>query len=135
MAQKSQPMGFLAGKRGATMAPSIEKPTATTVSSAHCSKTGTPGCSRLTSRRTSPRPAKAKERKHMYQASQTASRGLSTAASLRKSCGRLFLDGNDAPLVSTVSFICASYLPHQVSRGAGTKPSSGEGLFLRYWTL
>jgi hypothetical protein len=36
-------MGLSGGKRGATMAPSVEKPTAITASSAHSSKIGTVG--------------------------------------------------------------------------------------------
>jgi hypothetical protein len=70
-------MGFLGGKRGATMAPSVEKPTAITASSAHCAKTGTPGrASRLRTNRSSPPAARAKETAHMYQDSQAASLGL-----------------------------------------------------------
>src|ERR687896_2417843 len=72
-AQNSQPMGFLAGKRGATTAPRVEKPTAMTASSAHSSKTGAPGsASRLRTNRSSPVAARAKETAHKDHESHAA---------------------------------------------------------------
>jgi hypothetical protein len=85
MAQKSQAMGFLGGKRGATTAPSVEKPTATTASSAHCSKTGMLRyASRLRTNNSNPSAVSTKETAHIYQASHPASLWLSKVASWRK---------------------------------------------------
>src|ERR687894_3110715 len=73
-AQNSQPLGLRAGKRGATRAPSPEKPTATTASSAHSSTTGAPGsASRLRTNRSSPVAARAKETAHKDHESHAAS--------------------------------------------------------------
>ena len=59
------------------MAPSVEKPTAMTASSAHCAKRGMPGrASRLMTNKSSPAVASVKETAHMYHDSQTASLGL-----------------------------------------------------------
>src|SRR5215217_2473576 len=113
MVQKSQPMGFLAGKRGATMAPSVEKPTATTASSAHCSKTGAPGsATRLRARRNSPSAARARETAHMYQASQAAPLELIPAASCRKRDDRLAFDEEVLRVVLGASFIPVSHPPY-----------------------
>src|SRR5829696_7756545 len=113
MAQKSQPMGFLAGKRGATMAPSVEKPTATKASSAHCSKTGRPGsATRLRARRNSPSAARARETAHMYQASQAAPLELIPAASYCKMDNRLAFDEKVSVVVCAASFISVSYPPY-----------------------
>src|SRR5215211_516105 len=110
MAQKSQPMEFLAGKRGATMAPSAEKPTATTASSAHCSKTGAPGsATRLQTSRNSPSAARARETAHMYQASQAASLELIPAASYCKMDNRLAFDEKVSVVVCDASFISIPY--------------------------
>src|SRR5215218_1258854 len=79
-------MGFWGGKRGATMAPSVEKPTAITASSAHSSKTGTPGsAARLRTNRSSPAAASATETAHMYHDSHAASLGLLPLLSRRVS--------------------------------------------------
>src|SRR5918997_1317450 len=110
MAQKSQPMGFLTGKRGATMAPSVEKLTATTASSAHWSKTGAPGsATRLQTRRNSPSAAKSRESAHMYQASQVASLERIPAASYCRMDNRLAFAEKVSVVVCAASFISVPY--------------------------
>src|SRR5215218_9804228 len=70
-------MELLWGKRGATAAPSVEKPTAITASSAHWAKTGTPGrACWLRTNRSSPAAARARETAHMHHDSQAALLGL-----------------------------------------------------------
>jgi hypothetical protein len=74
-------MAFFGGKRGATTAPSVEKPTAMTASSAHCSKSGTPGrASRLMTNNSSPAAARTRDTAHEVQASQVAARALNQPA-------------------------------------------------------
>src|SRR3954467_8585078 len=66
-------MGLREGKRGATMAPTVEKPTAITEFSTHSSNTGTPRCAWLKASNRMPSAVSAKETAHVYQASQVAS--------------------------------------------------------------
>ena len=81
MAQKSQPMGLLEGKRWATTAPTAEKPTAITASSTQCEKTGTPGgSSRPRAARTNPSAASARPRALADRAAHAAARGFIATA-------------------------------------------------------